>query len=294
VDEADPQAHQVARILLIEAAKSSARTTMVRFVLDLPERQITLREFAHRMGFRDSEVAGRLLKLSVRRVVTPSTWFEFREKLLSSTGIGLPEHPPVYEGYAQLLQIGCPDGDRRHVRLDELETLLSPAIFYLAGRPSLIVPIKPKFAEPLLGHGSQLSFAPRLNAETSADRLYLSSARTLNQYERGAIALFYESGESGAQAVIAAARIADAYLIRRDAISEESLARSVLTMDNLRDIGQSADKAACLFDNVVIFDHPVGLRFLRSIGHDSVRLRTANRITDEHLSKILKEGLRSE
>ncbi|UHQ23813.1 hypothetical protein LVB77_03630 [Lysobacter sp. 5GHs7-4] len=289
VDESHPQAIGIAQMTLGRAVELARRPGFTTFLLDTPARQVSMREVAHGVGYRATDLPHRLAKISAGCVVTPDSWSEFHKRL-SGVGIRLPDSPPRWEGHAQLIEIHCPDGERRFVRLDAFETLLSPLIMCVSGRPAVIVPIQHRYAVPLLGHSKQLSLAPKLRAERSHERIYLGDPRALGRFETGGVALFYESGSEGEQAVVAAARIVDSYLIQGDEISEESLEKSVLTQNNLREIGKSRDKAACLFDNIVVLPRPVGLSFLRELGYGEQKLITTNRVSPEQLSAILCRG----
>lgn len=279
---------QIARLLLRQAMEANTSAGSARLSLELPSGQSLLLEAAKELGFRETDMPGRLAKIAIGKVVGAASWSELRDSLIPLK-ITLPAKAPKYSSYSQVIEIGCADGHVRYIRLDELETMLSPLLLCLDERPAIVVPIRPQFSLPLIGHGKQLSFAPKLLAEVSGERLYLAGPRLLKRFVRGGLVLFYESGK-GAKAIVAMARIIDSYLIQGDSVGEESLSRSVLTRRTMHTIGKSKTKSACLFDNIIVFPEPVDLSQLRKLGHGIMKLRSANAISSKQLTSILEKG----
>lgn len=296
VNDSVNRARDIARLLLNKAMELDSKAPAVLFQLSMPERQSCLREAAYALGFRSGHSQGKLLtqgallKVSFRRVVTEVNWMEFRKVLDEVADLRVDEELPSWVSHASQVGLVCPDGNRRFVRLDLLETLISPVIFALRGRSALIVPIQPKYSEDLLGHSRQMSMAPRMQLETARSRKYFADVRSVGSYTKGGLVLFYESGSAGERAIVAIGRILDVYTSGRDDVGEELLSGSVLTKESLMDIGRSQRKACCVFDNVVHFYNPVRLPVLRAVGIDSSRLITALKISDDQLAAILREG----
>ncbi|HEY8094647.1 MAG TPA: hypothetical protein VIE65_00940, partial [Methylobacter sp.] len=211
--------------------------------------------------------------------------------LAENYGLKLPDVMPPFRNIDQQIQIFTPNGNQRHVTLDELETLLSPALFCLTGRPAVMTPIQADFAAELLGSSPQASLLPRLTASLFHDRHYLSGPRTLPHFKRGTLILFYESTKNhGRAAVIAIARVREAYLRPVDADITD-LEHSVLTAENLEKIGKSKIKTVTVFDNIFLLPHLVPLKSLRRIGcGESNRLITTRPLTDAQLHDILTEA----
>lgn len=289
IDENSALSSAAARLLLQHNCSAAAESKASQIRIEMPQEQHSLREAAYRLGFRQTS-PGHMAKGILGRAVTPSNWSSERSHLETVFGITLPKEAPLWQSPTQLIEVRCADGERRHVALTELETLLSPALLCLPGRPASIAPIKPRFSEVLLGGHKQLSLAPRMEAETYGDRLFLCSPKLLGQFKRGGLLFFYQSGTKGAQAIIAVARIVDAFLIRRDEVNEESLRRSVLRVTSLSDIGSSKDKAACLFDNLIFMPQPVSLEALRTLGYQSTRLMSTGHVNAQQSLKILERG----
>ncbi len=290
VKDGGNRAAHVARLLLNKAMELDSKSPAVLFQLFTPERQSCLREAAHALGFRADQSQRVLLKVSFRRVVTPENWSVFKKSLSNSADLRVAGDAPDWISHKSEIGVICPDGNQRFVRVDMLETLISPVIFALSGRPAVIVPIQPRYSEDLLGNSRQLSLAPRMQLESAKSRKYFADSRSLSSYTKGGLVLFYESGASGEKAIVAVGRIVDAYVACLDNVGEELLSGSVLTKESILCIGVSERKACCVFDNLIIFDSPVRLSFLRSLGIDSSRLITALKITDCQLARILKEG----
>lgn len=290
VDERCVFSEDVARILLLSVMKADVRSAPGLFELSVADRQADLRDVASSLGFRATRHPNALMKVAVNKIVLEHGWSDFRVSLGDLADLRLPAEAPSWESHQQQVEVICADGNRRFVRLDALETLLSPILFGFSRRPAVIVPIQPRYSEALLGNSRQLSLAPRMQLEASESRMYLADPRSLSRYTKGGIILFYESGPKGQMAVVALARILDVHLIRRDELGEESLRRSVLNQASLSKIGKSKEKLACIFDNLIHLAKPVELARLRSIGIRSSSLVTAKKIDGVQLGEILRYG----
>jgi hypothetical protein len=292
VDERNERALDAARMLLVLLVDELRSKGPRQVRLELPARQSHLREIANTLGFRGSPFDRYLAKFALGRVVTPESWPVVRQTLIAARGPKLPEQPPDYQGIGQQLPVSTPDGNRVHMSLEQLETLLSPMLFCLRQRPAVITPIQRIHAEPLLGYSPQLPLLPLRSTALFCDRHYLSKPGALRYFKRGALILFYESsrGAGGCQ-IVALARVVRAYLKSRDELSISDLKPSVLSIDSVGDIGKSPMKTVAVFDNIFSLPHPVGLARLRELGCGrSTDLLTTRPITDDQLHSILKEG----
>jgi hypothetical protein len=179
--------------------------------------------------------------------------------------------------------------------LDLLETLLSPALLCLPERPAVITPIQRKFAQALLGDARQVELLPQATALTYRQRHYLSDPRTLSQFRRGTLILFYESGKQGGRGLlIAIARVRQAYLRHSTELASE-LQQSVLSEDTVDEIGTSDTKAVVVFDNTFHLPSPVPLSTLQRLGCGRPNdLITTRAINDTQLQEILREAYASE
>jgi ribosomal protein S18 acetylase RimI-like enzyme/predicted nucleic acid-binding protein len=295
IDESQPNAVNATRALLRELIEhESADALQLR--LEFPAHQVYVREVASALGFRGVVGQASLTKIALNRIVTEKNWIACRETLLSLGRIGLPNAPPTYRSIDQQLQLSRPDGNRVHLPLSTLEALLSPAIFCLPGRPAVITPVRREFAEHLLGHVPQKSLLPRARASLYQSRHYFSGARTLKQFKRGGLMLFYESAKHGGLgAIVAIARIEHAYLKSKEAIDSSDLDASVLDAASLEAIGKSEKKTVTVFTNVVRFRRPVPLATLRQLNcGKSTELITTRSINDTQFQSILAYGFRND
>lgn len=295
-DEGSTHAGNSARLLLNELIQLVVQTrTPAQIRIELLPRQTIVREIATALGFCSVPGQTTQVKAVLGRIVTPANWEECRRELLGAVGIKLPTDMPAFRGGDQQIQVFTPDGNRSHVTLSRLESLLGPALICLLGRPAVITPVKRAYAEHLLGHLPQRSLLPHVRASLFGERHYFSSHRTLEKFKRGGLILFYESIRDGGQgAVVAVARIQRAYLKPEEALDAADLNPSVMDVAGLATIGRSKMRTVTAFDNTMIFANPIPLRTLEKLGCGrATDLITTHQITSVQLEAILKEGMAS-
>ncbi|MEX2163523.1 MAG: GNAT family N-acetyltransferase [Sulfuricaulis sp.] len=292
VDETSGHAASAARVLLIYLLEQLAPLGPRQIQLELASRQSVLRDLAIGFGFCGTPDQHCLGKFVLGRVLTAETWAASQTELSTRWGLKLPGGIPAYRSSGQQIQVLTPDGNQTHVALDVLETLLSPALLCLRGRPAVITPVQKSFSEPLLGHSPQYSLLARGTASLFHDRHYLSSPRTLQHFKRGTLILFYESTKQGGSGeVVAIARVREAYLKPADALDESDLKQSVLTTTSLGSIGKSDMRTVTVFDNIFRLPQHVPLESLKRIGCGRPNdLITTRVVTDAQLQQILKEA----
>lgn len=292
VDETNPHALSAARILLIYLLEQLSPNGPYQVRLELPPHQSYVRELASGFGFSRSPEQNCLSKIILGGVLTSKTWSTYQEKLAKKSNLKLPASIPTYRSIDQQIQILTPDGNQTHVTLDSLESLLSPALFCLPGRPAVITPVQRSFSEALLGHSRQASLLPMSTASLFQDRHYLSSPRTLQHFKRGTLILFYESTkQKGRSEIVAIARVRQAFLKPSNTFDESDLTQSVLTATSLPNIGKSNIKTVTVFDNIYPLHHPVPLKSLQRIGCGRPNdLITTHPISDIQLQEILREA----
>lgn len=295
VDETNPQAVAAGRVLLMHLLEQLAVSGPQHVALELPVHQNLLRELAFGFGFRGGSSQAQLTKLVLGKVFTRATWDAHQKLLSAKGGPKLPDTIPDYRSISQQIVVFTPDGNQAHINLELLETLLSPALFCLPGRPAIITPIQHRFSEALLGHSRQASLLPRGSASTYLDRHYLASPRTLVHFKRGVLMLFYESTTQGGRGeVVALARVRQAYLKSSSELTPD-LQQSVLTESSLGDIGKSEAKTVVVFDNIFHLPKCVPLSSLQRIGCGRPNdLITTHAITDTQLLEILREAFQNE
>lgn len=293
IDESNPEGRDAGRLLLNQVLTRARNAAPSRIRLQLAPKQVTALELAVGAGFASAEDGAILSKLVLNRIVTPGNWAATVADLQALAQLKLPSTCPTFKDIEQQIEVLCPDGNRRFVRLHEIESGLSPAIICLPGRPAVITPIKRDFAEQLLEHSPQTNFLPRSRAAQYLERHYLSAEKTLRHFTRGAIMLFYESGRGGgAAAVVAVARVQRAYLKPEMAIDQTDFDPSVLSADTLSSIGSSKSKTVTAFDNLIVLRRPVPLARLQRLGcGEPNHLISTRPITSEQLTGILDEAL---
>lgn len=296
VDETSRHAFHAARILLLYFLEQQASQGPRHVKLEFPPHQSIVRDVAGSIGFRGTSDQHCLSKLLLGKALTGKTWDHHRIELAEKINLKLPAHIPSYRAPGQLIDVLTPARNRIHLTLDELETLLSPALLCLPGRPAVITPVQGGFAEALLGHSPQRSLLPHGTASLFKERHYLSASRTLKHFKRGTLILFYESTKQGGRgALVAIARVRQAYLKPADALEASDFERSVLTATNLANIGKSKIKTVTVFDNIFALPNPVPLKSLQRIGCGRPNdLITTHPVTDGQLQEILLEAFSSE
>lgn len=292
VDETNQQALHAARILLLYLLEKLASHGPRQVRLELPSHQSYVRELAAEFGFRGTSDQHCLIKLILGNVLTSGTWNAGQIALGTKGGLKLPVSIPKYRSADQHIQVLTPDGNQTHITLDVLETLLSPALLCLPGRQAVITPVQSNFSRDLLGNSQQGSLLPHSTASLFQDRHYLSDPRTLRNFKRGTLILFYESTKHhGRGEIVAIARVREAYLRSCDALSVSDLKQSVLTTTSLNAIGKSKMKTVTVFDNIFPLLNPVPLKSLQRIGCGRPNdLITTRPITDAQLQDILSEA----
>ena len=267
VDESHPESRQAARLLFAKLIARARGTSPALICLHLAPKQVVVREVAAALGFAGSDDGATLSKLVLNRLVTPSNWSNTARELDSLARLKLPSICPVFKNVDQQIEVLCPDGNRRYVRLHDIESNLSPALFCLPGREAVITPIQAGFAEHLLEHSPQRSLLPRAHATQYSERHYFSDKKTLRHFQRGTVMLFYESGKGGgSSAIVALARVQQAFLKPKKAIDRGDFDPSVLTPDTLSMIGRSQLKTVTSFDNLMLMPRPIPLTRLQALG----------------------------
>lgn len=296
VDESAACAQDAARLMIVHLMEQ-AKERIRRVRLHLAPQQALVKEVASEVGFTGTNEARELNKISLNSVVIPENWTELRTQLLHVSEIALPQAMPTFRGVDQYIELQRPDGQRAQVTTFALETLLSPMLICMPGRPGVLVPIQRGYSEHLLDHLDQVQLLPHGKALLYQQRHYLSDPRTLKVFQRGCLMFFYESLGSGTglKAVVALARVTNAYLRPMDAVDSADLERSALEPSDLAAIGKSETKVVVAFDNLMKLPHPVPLESLKRFGCGrATQLLTSRRLTPDQIRNILLEGLQYE
>jgi len=291
-DENNPQALSAARILLIYLLEQLSPNEPYQVQLELPAHQSNVRDIAAGFGFCRSANQNSLSKIILGGVLTEKTWSTYQNKLANKYSLKLPQSIPTYSNIDQQIKILTPDGNQRHVTLDLLESLLSPALLCLPNRPAVITPVQRSFSEALLGHSEQSSLFPKNTASLFQERHYISSKQTLQHFKRGTLILFYESiKHKGRCEIVAIARVREAFHKINTTFDESDFMQSVLSKTSLTNIGKSKIKTVTAFDNIYLLPKPIPLKFLQRIGcGKATDLITTHPINNSQLQEILREA----
>lgn len=295
-DGESEECEHLAQILLTSLLDRLPAEGPRRIGLIVPPGKSVIRDIATGLGFRGGPNEQGLHKIVLGGVVTIDSWAKFRAQLQEVGNIKLPQEIPEFHGCGQLIDVITPDGNRRYIPLDDLESLLSPALLCLPGRTAVLTPIQKIYSEPLLGHSRQSSLLPATRVSVFNDRHYISSWRTLRHFRRGTLIFFYESGgKGGRSAVVAVARVRQAYLRRADDIGVKDLSQSVLDNDSVDALVKSKRITVTVFDNCFVLPSEVSLEELRSIGcGSSTQLLSTHPITAKQTGEILRKAFRND
>lgn len=288
-----PGAEAAAQAFLHRLAESVPVGGVANIHLSCPTRQVVLREVAASFGYTASPSAPtELMKISLKQHVRTSTWDAARQALLSASAMQLPESPPLFRHVDQQLPVIRRDGQQMHVPLFQLEAHLAPALLCLQGRGGVMVPIQRRFEESLIAQSPQASWLPMNKAQLRPQRLYVSGPNTLKSFQRGDLMFFYESSkDKGSRSVIAIGRVLRAFHRGQGDSDAADLSGSVLTEDQLSEIGASATKTITVFDNVLRLTRPVVLEELKALGCGAPQqLLTTQRLSAQQVQGILEKG----
>ena len=208
---------------------------------------------------------GILVKVAIGRPMTPKNWASIARFTDRRTGLRLQEAPPATAWEQREIAIFRPDGTKTAIGLAALEDVLGPTLLAWPGRTGTVVPIAQKYADDLLGTSLQASmFEPNV-AALGDRRTYVSSPKAANALRPGTPILFYESSRSGGRgAVVAAARVVDAVIARKDSLPGDAMRRSVI--EDADPLSSSEEVLVTTFDNVMRCPTPIPLSNLRDAG----------------------------
>lgn len=260
--------------------------------LRTPPNQTTLREIAKGNGFCSAHGGSDLTKLAFGRVATKANWQEKRAELAEIAGLKMDGQFPAFRRMDQQVPYITRGGEHGYETLERLETLLSPALFCLPGRPAVITPIRHEFANLLLCHSKQGSLLPASSSRLFQERHFISGPNAFGLLNRGTLMFFYESDPPrGRGELVAVARVRRSYLKDAAALEAADLARSVLTQETISEIGRAKMKTVTVFDNLFSLSNAISLQRLQSMGcgqpHDLI---TTRQIAEPQLQAILLEG----
>jgi predicted nucleic acid-binding protein len=285
-----------AEFLLDSMSRESLSGYPIQLSLRLLPGHVMTKRIAAAHGFRppaNESTSSAFQKIALGRGVTAKNWAHVCQLLKKGMEVELPASIPSYQSLAQPILIKGPTGQAVSMPLEGIETLLSPAVFFLPSRAGAIVPIRRGYAADLIGGAKQLSLLVSPEAVLLRERVYFSNPRTAGVLTKGIPILFYESAYKGGSAsAIAAARIVRAEVVSKEGANQELLRRGVLDKKSLKNICLAETVVATTIDNIMLFRSPVRLERLRKIGAiDGANLITARPLRAEQMVQIVEEGL---
>jgi GNAT superfamily N-acetyltransferase len=296
VDEEQASCEVAVDALLHQLSRIATASGPARIQLTIPNVCLNGQRIALRCGFlRCSDTSpklSRFQRLSIGAPVPEASWESIRRAIQGMADMTFPSDFPLFTGADMRVNFEAKDSKEFAIDLFDLETTLSPTILLLAGRSGVLVPIKPIYADDLLGTAEQASLFPKRKAAVIHERTYFCSSRNVKQFERGTAAVFYESGKSnGRMAAIALARVRNAEVISKHKLSHNTIECGVLDEQDLIEITEGEQVTALTFDNVMKLKRPVPLSKLRELGCiDGANAVTSRTITATQLQQIVEEG----
>lgn len=250
--------------------------------------QILTRQTAQTVGFTkpfasDGGLVG-LSKLAFRGVVTSRGWPRFSGEFQAITGTSLPTYCPGF-GEATctgvLLQRSS-STTKRAMDLFTFETLLSPLLIAVSGRPAVLVPIRDKQASELLPGVEVQGSLFRKEAIIRLERAYFARPSVAKLFRRGSIVVFYVSAASGGRGeAVGMARITSSGVSSPAQLNLGLLRQGVLSQDDLLSMTSSApDIGYFTFDSFLSFPKVLSFRELKHIKC----IGGANLVTSQRLS----------
>ena len=297
-DESLPTARTAIDYTLDQVCKAASSGAPARVCLCILPGHPETRKIALTHGFRPEpgqEVHGTTLhKLSVGGVIDEQSWESTRRALMALANIELPRDIPAYVAPDQSIIIKTSSGQDEKIPLQELETLLTPAIILLPGRSGTIASIRRIYADDLLGTGKQLSIFSSAEAVLLKERVFYSSPNNTALFAPGTPVLFYESSPGrGRSSVVALGRATTSHILTSDQLNSDTKRKGVLDRKDFELIGKSKFKLVTGIDNIMVFRNPVPLDKLHDIGcTDGANFIKAKPIEHHHLKSIINIGLK--
>lgn len=292
VDERLADATDCVRLMLGQINEQIRDNEVLLVRLGFPASQL-IRKEAISLGFAaDDDVLTQLQKIVIKGVVTADNWKSRKDALIAACGVRLPVEPPIFRNVNQQIEVHTANGNRNHLALLKLESMLAPSLFCLPGRCGVIAPLRREFSEPLLRHLPQGSLLPQSRVQLYQQRHYLSHPRNLAKFSAGSLMFFYESQKHGGLgALVAVGRVVRSYVQERDSMGHAELDASVFEADQLESIGKTDTRTVTVFDNLNILPKPIFGDVLKELGCGTpVKLLSTQTITSEQVESILAKA----
>ena len=291
VDEDSQCVDRVVDHLLEHSINRGNHGQLHRLDMKVGSGQVKIRDVAIKRGFcspdfRTGATSEALAKVSMKGVVTKSTWRSFRNSFKEATGRELLSDLPQH---AELVNTGVVlDAETRGrpvpISLFDFETVISPGALIGPGRDAVMVPVREQYARQLLSlTEDQPSFLAQREAVLRLERAYFLAAGKHQRLPRGTIVVFYASGER--REAVAIARVTfSGTLTKKEAVL--NLGRQgVLTEEEIQQKTNQRDQVgAFTFDNLLVLREGIPLLELKRLDCiDGANLVTVQKLPYEKL-----------
>lgn len=175
----------------------------------------------------------------------------------------------------------------------DFETAIGPKFILSSDRDCIIVPIREKFANGLIGNvKNQLSLLSSHQQIFLLEKAYFRSPVRESIFTRGGVIAFYVSGIKSIQEIIGFARITFSDVIDIDEAAVKFDRQGVLSKKELLDISDGAGRVHVFtFDNFIEFDRRVSFSRAKELGLISnANLVSPERIGVDKLKVLIGEA----
>ena len=297
VEEDKPESLLAAEHLFDWLLKPRAHGRLYRIDLRCGPGQLTTKQVALDCGFRRVATGADgpstpLSKTLFGGFVQPDHWPKFAADFQEHTGLRLAATMPLWgELTRNGVEVAQTEGPRDRISLFDFETLISPGLLLPVGRPGVVVPIQPGYANQLLPPTvKQPSLLPKQEAALRLERAYFFSAGRHDLVSRGTIIVFYISDPRMEAAAVARATFS-ATLSKEEAVA--TLGRQgVLSPDDIEArASRHGQVTAFTFDSLSGIPQPIRhaeLKKLKCVG--PANYVAAEAISHDQLLRIALAG----
>ncbi len=259
--------------------------------------KFTTKQVALDCGFRrvrtgNGGPSATLSKLVYGGFLLPDGWRSFSADFREQTGLRLaPTMPAWSEASDKGIEIRQAEAVENRIPLFDFETLISPGLLLPVGRTSVVVPVRPSYAEQLLPPTvTQSSLLPGREAALRLERAYFFRAGRHGLLPRGTIVVFYLSEPRMEVAAVARATFS-ATLSKEEAVATLSR-QGVLTSADIEARADAEGRVtAFTFDCLTGIPRPVSYSELKTL--DCVgpaNYVAAEAISHDQLLRIVSAG----
>ncbi len=289
IDEKLPFSNRVIDHILEYVGRVSEPQIVRKFNLNIGKSQTYTKQAASLRGYcqcysdEGKIIPDRLSKIVYRGVINQNNWDSFKNSFRKLTNYSLPSILPTHQEFCHTGICIANDEtyQEQYVKLFDFETLISPGIVFCPKRTSIILPIKRRYAEELLGNFSkQTKMFASAEALLHVEKAYFKKARNKELFARGIPVFFYVSGK-GNMKVIGVGRVTYSDYLSIEEIEINLSRQGVLPHSQLSGlVNNSKQIHAITFDNFNLLQTPIPYSFLKN----NKIISGANLVTSEMIS----------